>query len=104
MLSKYDLHLFPTRFYAEGFPGTLIDFFIAGVPTLSSTFVNSADILSEDDSFFFEINNKEDLISKLLYIYSNQNELLTKRAKTKDKRKDCSIEKFNLFLEKTLEL
>lgn len=95
-LSKYDLHVFPTK-YSEGFPGTLIDFFIAGVPTLSSTFARAKDILSDKDSFFFELGNKDDLKNKLFYIYNNQNMLIEKRVETQKKKDDYSIEKFKEY-------
>ena len=35
-LQRYHLVLFPTYFYGEGFAGTIIDAFIAGVPVLAS--------------------------------------------------------------------
>lgn len=97
ILSKYDLHVFPTK-YSEGFPGTLIDFFIAGVPTLASNFARANDILSNVDSVIFEQNNKKDLLNKLEYIYNNQNMLLKLAKKTSDKKYDYSTEAFETFL------
>ena len=100
-LSKYDLHVFPTK-YSEGFPGTIIDFFIAGVPTLASTFARSNDILKETDSILFKQFDNEDLSNKLKYIYSNQN-ILSKLRKESFKRSNkYSIEAFDLYLEKVL--
>lgn len=95
-LTKYDLHVFPTK-YSEGFPGTLIDFFIAGVPTLSSTFARSRDILTDEDSFFFEVGNKDDLKDKLMFIYNNQNLLAHKRIETYKKKNNYSIKKFEEY-------
>lgn len=99
-LSKYDLHVFPTH-YTEGFPGTLIDFFIAGVPTLSSDFNSARDILFEDDSFIYKMNSNDDMKEKLQYIYNNQSLLLSKRKNTFKKKEFFSVEQFDKFIETT---
>lgn len=97
LLSKYDLHVFPTK-YSEGFPGTIIDFFIAGVPTLASSFARANDILTEQDSIIFEQHNEKDLLNKLNYIYNNQN-VLTELRKNSYRRKDeFSTKSFDTYL------
>lgn len=101
ILSSYDLHVFPTK-YPEGFPGTIIDFFVAGVPTLSSTFKRAYDILSDDDSFFFEKNSKNDLGKKLKYIYNNQQLLLGKRLSSYKRRNEFSVDKFESYIRELL--
>jgi glycosyltransferase involved in cell wall biosynthesis len=35
-LSTYDLMLFPTRYFTEGFPGSILDAYIAGIPVIAS--------------------------------------------------------------------
>lgn len=35
-LSEYDIMLFPTRYFTEGFPGSILDSFYAGVPVIST--------------------------------------------------------------------
>ena len=96
-LSKYDLHVFPTK-YREGFPGRLIDFFIAGVPTLSSSFARAHEILSDSDSIIYKQDDNEELTAKLAYIYENQNLLSHLRENTFSKRKQYSVESFEDFL------
>lgn len=96
VLSKYDLHVFPTK-YSEGFPGTLIDFFIAGVPTLSSTFARAYDILSDENSFFFKCGSKEDLKRALNYIYDNQSQLVSKRIKSYEMREEFTVDRFEEY-------
>lgn len=96
-LSKYDLHVFPTR-YSEGFPGTIIDFFIAGVPTLSSNFARAKDIFNQNDSIIFRQGDKNDLISKMLYIYNHQTILNGMRKKSFEKKSKYSVEAFDKFL------
>ena len=101
-LSKYDLHVFPTL-YPEGFPGTLIDFFIAGVPTLSSSFARANEILTDEDSVIFVQGNKNDLKNKLLYIYKNQNILTKLSYNTIAKKEYYSVEKFEEYLTELLD-
>lgn len=97
-LSQYDLHVFPTK-YREGFPGSIIDFFIAGVPTLSSTFARVHEILSDKDSIIYKQGDNEDLISKLNYIYDNQEKLINLRKNSFVRREQYSVESFESYLE-----
>jgi glycosyltransferase involved in cell wall biosynthesis len=97
LLSEYDLHVFPTK-YAEGFPGTIIDFFIAGVPTLASSFARANDILTTSDSIIFKQGDNNDLISKLKDIYDNQSKLIDLRKKSFERKKEYSIEAFDNYL------
>ena len=36
VLNEYDLMLFPTTYYTEGFPGTVLDAYIAGLPVIAT--------------------------------------------------------------------
>lgn len=100
-LSEYDLHAFPTK-YKEGFPGSIIDFFIAGVPTLSSSFARASEILSDKDSIIFEQFNNNNLLNKLEYIYDNQNILLSLRENSYKKRHTYSVDSFEEYLDKII--
>ena len=42
--------LFPTRFYTEGIPGTIIDAYAAGVPVISSKWESFSDIVSDGET------------------------------------------------------
>lgn len=101
-LSNYDLHVFPTK-YREGFPGSIIDFFIAGVPTLSSSFARSHEILSEKDSIIYKQGDNADLSNQLAYIYDNQDKLVDLRKNSFARREQYSVESFEKFLEVLLE-
>lgn len=98
ILEDYDLHVFPTH-YGEGFPGSLIDFFFVGVPTVSANFARCPDILSDEDSFIYKQGDIDDLIKTLNFVYENQNEILEKRKKTHDKSNMYTIEAFDTFME-----
>ena len=47
VLKDYFALIFPTKFYTEGIPGTLIDALAAGVPVITSLWANYADIFKE---------------------------------------------------------
>ena len=97
-LSRYDLHVFPTK-YREGFPGSIIDFFIAGVPTLSSSFARAHEILSNNDSIIYEQGNNNDLKLKLLDVYNNQSQLTKLRKNSYSLREKYSVEAFEVYLQ-----
>jgi glycosyltransferase involved in cell wall biosynthesis len=46
-LQQYDLMLFPTYYSGEGFPGTIIDAFIAGLPVLASDWKYNPEIIEQ---------------------------------------------------------
>ena len=48
VLSAYMLLLFPTHYYTEGIPGTIIDAYAAGVPVVSSMWQSYKDIIDEN--------------------------------------------------------
>ena len=81
-LQQYDIHMFPSHFFQECAPGSILDMFIAGVPTLSSLFPNALNVMNERNSYFFEFNKFDDLVAKLDYIYAHKEELNAKRIES----------------------
>lgn len=49
-LKEYFALLFPTRFYTEGIPGTIIDAYAAGVPVISARWESYSDVVSEKET------------------------------------------------------
>lgn len=58
VLASYDSMLFPTYWHGEGFPGIIIDAFIAGLPVIASDWSLNADII-EDGKTGMMINVKD---------------------------------------------
>ena len=79
ILKKYYMLLFPTLFYTEGIPGTIIDAFSAGVPVLASEWESFKDVLTEKDSVTYRFNDVEDLYEKLKYSVENVDIINEKR-------------------------
>ena len=54
--------LFPTRFYTEGIPGTIIDAYAAGLPVISSKWESFSDVIEDGvTGYGYEFNNTEAL-------------------------------------------
>lgn len=73
VIKKYDILLFPTKYYTEGIPGTIIDSYAAGVPVLASKWQNYEDVIDDGKTgLVFEFNDMSDFKEKIEYIYINQ--------------------------------
>ena len=81
LYNNYSMLVFPTKYYGEGTPGTIIEALISGLPVLISNYSQSSLLIKDNVSgLIYDFNNIDSLISKLEYIYKNQN-LLAKMAK-----------------------
>lgn len=49
-LATYDVMLFPTYWHGEGFPGILIDAFIAGLPVIASDWNLNSSLINDGDN------------------------------------------------------
>lgn len=64
-LSSYDMMLFPTFWEGEGFPGVLIDAFIAAVPVLASDWHFNPDIIDETTGIIIPHHSLESLFTEM---------------------------------------
>lgn len=96
-LASFDFHIFPTKYFAECIPGSAIDSFIAGLPTLTSEYDSAREVFNDNLAFFFKFNSKDDLKEKLLYLYEHQKELYDKRCNCLKEAEKYSEESFELF-------
>ena len=84
LLKNYYCLLFPTRYYTEGIPGTIIDAYSAGIPVISSEWINIRDIIVENEtgiSFAFE--SVDELIDVLRDILDNKKINIMKKSALK---------------------
>jgi glycosyltransferase involved in cell wall biosynthesis len=51
-LGHYDIMVFPTRYYTEGFPGTVLDANIAGIPVIATNWKHSHEFIEDKKSGF----------------------------------------------------
>lgn len=71
VLKNYYMLIFPTLFYTEGIPGTIIDAFSAGLPVLASEWESCRDVLTNNDSIVYKFGDKDALYQKLKYCVEN---------------------------------
>lgn len=74
IIKSYYLLLFPTKYYTEGFPGTVLDAYLSGVPVLASRWESWEDIIKEGmTGCTFEFDNNDDFYKTLTYLVENKN-------------------------------
>ncbi len=72
ILKNYYALLFPTHYYTEGIPGTIIDAYAAGIPTIFSRWVNYADLIDDGQvGIGYDFNNYDEFVAALLTIVEN---------------------------------
>ena len=76
-LSQYDILLFPTHYYNEGFPGTILDAYIAGIPIIATEWINSHVFIKDGITGFivpFD-NGQRQFNGKILELYNDREKL-----------------------------
>lgn len=80
VLSKYDLLLFPTRFYSEGFPGSLLDAYIVGLPVIATKWMFASEfILDNQSGIIVEFDNTESFIDKVVDLVKTSDKIINMR-------------------------
>ena len=80
-LKRYNCLLFPTRFYTEGIPGTIIDAYAAGIPVISSRWQSFSDIIAEGvTGFGYSFEAVDELISLLIRLADDDTVLCSMRS------------------------
>lgn len=103
VLQDYDLMLFPTKYYTEGFPGTILDAYISLIPVVASNWLNAKEFIDDKKTgYIIDFNNDELFIEKVIDLVKNPNYIYSLKDNIKDKRNDYSCEKAWEILEKTI--
>jgi len=75
-LSTYNVMLFPTYWEGEGFPGVIIDAFIAGLPVIATDWNMNKEIIEEGiNGFLIEPTSTEALVQKMIWVMENKSNL-----------------------------
>jgi len=80
IIKDYYMLLFPTTWEGEGFPGTLIDAFSAGVPTIATNWNYNAEILTEGKTGFCYDIAEEKLQDRIEFAIKNPTQIASMRA------------------------
>ena len=75
VIKKYFALMFPTKYYTEGIPGTILDAYFAGVPVISARWQSFGDIIDDGvTGIGYEFGNVDNLKQKMLEIKNNVEE------------------------------
>ena len=77
ILKNYFALLFPTFYEGEGFAGTIIDAFAAGVPVVATNWKYNTEIIDDKVGYIYSTDRIEELI-KVLVVASNNPEIFTR--------------------------
>lgn len=71
-LAVYNALLFPTYFHEEGFPGTILDAYLAGIPVIASEWMYNPELVESNvDGLLFEPKNVKALADSLHQLLGN---------------------------------
>lgn len=102
-VTKYDLMLFPTKYYTEGFPGTILDSYICGLPVIATRWLNAEEFIEEGlTGYIVDFGNDKAFIEKVLYLVENPNLLHSLILNIKAKRSHYSADKAWEILKKSI--
>jgi glycosyltransferase involved in cell wall biosynthesis len=94
VLKDYYALLFPTHYFTEGIPGTIIDAYASGVPVIASKWQNYCDIVDEGKTgISYPFEEKDGLKRVLTDIMHEPKALLDMRQNCLLKAKDYSPDK-----------
>ena len=69
VLKDYFALLFPTRFFTEGVPGTIIDAYAAGIPVVSARWESFSDVVDDGvTGLSYEFGKEDGLFERLLEV------------------------------------
>lgn len=94
VLKDYFALLFPTRFYTEGIPGTVIDAYAAGIPVISARWESFTDLIDDGQTGIGYTFGQIDALIDLL------NDVQGLKGKVDDMRINC-LETAKLYLPET---
>lgn len=76
VLKDYDVLLFPTKYYTEGFPGTILDSYISGVPVISTDWLNAKEFIEEGvTGYISPFNDDQAFIEKVIHVLKDPNSI-----------------------------
>lgn len=104
VLQSYFALIFPTHFYTEGIPGTIIDAYAAGIPVISARWESYSDIVEEGiTGMGYDFDSAEQFEKILLSVAQDPKALLNLKENCIHKASDYIPEKALQILIKQIE-
>lgn len=99
VLSRYDVLILPTFYEGEGFPGTILDAYISGIPVISTKWKQIPEFIEDGKTgFLVEVKNTFQLFEKLIFLHQNRKVLNDMKLYAKEKSEKYSVEKALLII------
>lgn len=93
LLSTYDMMVFPTFWHGEGFPGVIVDAFVAGLPVLASDWNLNSEVVEEGKTgYLIEACNLTSLTDKMKHVIENPDELVRMSRNCRTRAKDFHVD------------
>ncbi|MEH6512613.1 MAG: glycosyltransferase family 4 protein [Maribacter arcticus] len=85
VLSKYDAMLFPTQYYTEGFPGSILDAYFSGIPVIASNWKYATEFIDHTSGAVTAFNDEDTFLNKIMELINKPDliETLKQGALTK---------------------
>lgn len=78
-LVKYDIMLFPTQYYTEGLPGTIIDAYTASLPVIATQWKHATEFIDDGvTGYIVPFDNCQDAFNEAVCTLYNDRKLLAK--------------------------
>ena len=104
-LNKYDALLFPTYYKGEGFPGSILESFMAGVPVIASNWKYNSQIVEENKTgLICKVHSVNSIIECIKKLNLNFEEYKNMPLNCKKEAEKYSQEKIEEILFKALEI
>ncbi|QZA89073.1 glycosyltransferase [Salinarchaeum sp. IM2453] len=88
-ISQYDAFVFPSYYYGEGFPGVIVEAYMAGLPVIATNWNYNSEVVSHRETgLLFDPKDVDDLKKKLQWLCDHPSEFIQmrKRAQLQSKK------------------
>ena len=91
-LSQYDILLLPTQYYTEGFPGSILDAYIAGIPVIVTEWKHSHEFVKDGETGFIVPfkDGMDDMVGKVKLLNNDRERLLQMKYRAQEEAKRYS--------------
>lgn len=105
-LGHYDAMVFPTKYYTEGFPGTVLDANIAGIPVIATNWKHAHEFITDNQSgIVVDFDNPTPgFVKSIEYLYKDNDALLQMKHEAREESNKYSEDSAWSILSKYLEL